>query len=188
MSLSEDNSDGSKYFIIKIYAASCWAFSWSVCTPGNMRVAICYISHSHKASVSNPLSTSTPGFPYISQNQPLVSNEEVGCKWCHRDDLWNDWSQCLPYTAVSVTQTDIPEAEDPGGAEGLCWNTLRSQVCHCLLSELSSQGWCYEPCSFQTLLTRAPRIAQSHGFQNNALFTGFIIIHSCLYLLGWLPP
>lgn len=101
MSLSEDNSDGSKYFIIKIYAASCWAFSWSVCTPGNMRVAICYISHSHKASVSNPLSTSTPGFPYISQNQPLVSNEEVGCKWCHLQPndsgatVWN-YSQRRP--------------------------------------------------------------------------------------------
>lgn len=144
MLLSEVNSNDSKYFIIQIYATSCWAFSWSVCTPGNMRAAIWYLCHSHKVSVSNPLSTPTPALPYISQNQPLASNEKVGCKRSHlqpndsgatvcnysRTTCENDSRQRLPYTAVSVTQTDIPEAEDPGGAEGLCWDTLRSQVCH----------------------------------------------------------
>ena len=81
----------------------------------------------------------------VTSNQMIVGQQ---CEIIHEEDLWNDSRQRLPYTAVSVTQTDIPEAEDPGGAEGLCWNTLRCQVCLCLLSELSSQGWCYELCSF----------------------------------------
>lgn len=133
--------------------------------------SLCALFHLHKASVSNPLSTPSPTFPYLiktnhlhpirwSDENDVTSNVTQGndsgavvCNYSRRTCKLDDSRQCLLCRCQADSDWYSWSRGSRRGSGIVLKCTFRSQVCHLiecsLLSELFSQGH-YELWGFYT--------------------------------------